>query len=79
MKYGTQADRSPIATPIAHPLGTRRRISVAITAPTAVPTTRSTARENTEPKSGFITRQTVRGTQNQWLNGKYILAPTAIP
>lgn len=45
------------------PCGTSASTGMAISSPAAVPSARSTARENTEPKSGFSTKVTVSDTQ----------------
>lgn len=55
---------STIITGTSHqPRGTSASTAAATTSPPAVPTARSTARENTEPKSGLRTKVTVSATQ----------------
>lgn len=62
-----KAGISPASTTITgtshHPRGTSESTAAAMTSPPAVPSARSTARENTEPKSGLRTKVTVSATQ----------------
>ncbi len=62
-----KAGISPASTIItgttAQPRGTSASTAAAMTNPPAVPSARSTARENTEPKSGLRTKVTVSATQ----------------
>lgn len=60
---GMRAASTHITGTSHQPRGTSARTRAARRSPAAVPKARSTAREKTEPKSGFMTKVTVSATQ----------------